>query len=124
MNEAQSFEDGEQAILVKILEKMLKKHNVTKDQHKVVYQSKRVKPNIEDKLRSLDILAEMRDQELPNNHGKDFCKQISAQIQELIRTKRESKVGTLSAYLERKLITDGKEANLLIKLQQLKTSQS
>ena len=104
---------------------MLKKHNVTKDQHKVVYQSNRVKPNIEDKLRSLDIMAEMREQDLPNKtHRKDFCKQISAQIQELIRTKRESKVGTLTAYLERKLITDGKEANLLIKLQQLKTAQS
>ena len=58
------------------------------------------------------------------NYKKDYAKQIKDHIQEIIKTGKDVKISTLAAYLSKKQKNDGKEANLLIKLQQLKTAQS
>ena len=74
------MEDGEQAVLVKILEKMLKKHQITSEPQHVEYQKNRFRPSIEDKLRSLDVKAEMGNEDYSKNYKKDYMKQIKDHI--------------------------------------------
>ena len=54
---------------------------------------------------------------------RDFIKQVKDHIKEVIKTGKAVKLNTLSNYLEQENKFTGKQANIQIKLQQLKTSR-
>lgn len=115
--------DPEHQILVKILEQMLKKHKLTSPLQKSEYRKFKVRQweSIEDKLKSLNNAADGERQKMP--FDRDFIKQVKDHIKEVIRTGKAVKLNTLSNYLEQENKFVGKQANVQIKLQQLKTTR-
>jgi len=81
--------------------------------------------SIEDRLKALDISSEVvRDEASEQNYRKDFVKQIQDHIKEIIKTGKSVKVSTQAAYLEKEQKFLKKQANVAIKMQQLKTTFS
>ena len=70
--------DPEQEILMGILQKMLKKHNLISEAGKSEYIKFRPRQweNIEDKLKALDITKEISKVDHQKNFRKDYVKQI------------------------------------------------
>lgn len=96
---------------MKILDKMLNKHKFTSEPLKVNYLKYREKPtkhNIEGKLLSLDDSNQQSLEDMAKNFKKDYVKQIQDHIQEIIKTGKYAKVGTMKAYMDKKQKNNGK----------------
>lgn len=111
-------DDPEQAILMQILAKMLKRHKFTGHTQKTEYMKHRPRQweTIEDKLKTLDFESEMPPGNHDKNFKKDYVKQIKAQIKEIITTGRVAKMSTSSAIKEMGSVHRGEKANVGIKL--------
>ena len=73
---AMGVEDPEQAILMQILEKMLKRHKFTGHTQKTEYIKHRPRQyeTIEDKLKTLDFESELPPSNFDKNYKKDYVK--------------------------------------------------
>ena len=113
-------EDPEQAVLMRILEKMLCKHKLTSKVEKTDYIKYRPRQweSIEDKLKALDTGGKQSGHQAVKNTRKDFVKQIQDHIRTIIKTGlvRGGKVSTQAAFLEQEQQMLGQQANVGIKL--------
>lgn len=117
---AKDVVDPEEVVLLKILEKILNKHRVTGKAKKRSYIPfvPRQWESIEDKLRADAAEAEI-ETVVP---GRDFIKEIKQQIAQVISTGRRASTLTRKDVNERATRRKMRQANIAIKLQQLKTS--
>lgn len=78
---------------------------------------------IEDRLKTLDPSSEVvREEASAANYRKDFVKQIQNHIKAIIETGKGVKVSTQAAFLEKEQKHLKKQANIGIKLSQLRTT--
>ena len=106
-----------------ILAKMLLRHRLTGPRDRSDYTKYRPRQweTIEDKLRTLDVRAELAGG-ARQAVKRDFVKQIQDHIKEIISTGKGAKLSTQAAHLEQEQKKQGQRANIGVKLQQLRTT--
>ena len=117
-------EDPEQKLLLKILDKMLSKHRPQKLKELQGYINFKPREweSIEEKLEQLDLRADFPTFDTQEKFRKDFVRPIQDQIRQVIATGKQARSSNITAVKAKLAKMNASEANVAIRLLQLKSS--